>query len=101
MGGQQENLDRVSQRIAPAVLAFCQSIGLKEFFADDLRRYVRRMVGEVAPGSPDRVLRDLRRKGMIDYRVVSRSESLYQMLRVGPRPAAPANLAAAEQEALF
>jgi len=56
VGGQQENLGRVSERIGPAVLAFCASVGLREFFADDLRRYVRRMAGEVAPGSPDRVL---------------------------------------------
>jgi len=102
VGGQQENLDRVSERIGPAVLAFCASVGLREFFADDLRRYVRRMAGEVAPGSPDRVLRDLRQRGLIDYAVVSRSESLYRMLRAGPKPkAAPPNLAAAEQEALF
>jgi len=101
MSEQQANLDRVSYRINLAVMAFCRSIGVKEFYADELRRYVRRMVGEVAPGSPDRILRNLRQTGQIDYVVVSRSESLYRMLRVGPRPPAPVNLAAAEQEALF
>jgi len=82
-GEQGENLERVSVRIARSVTAFCQEH--KTFHADDLRRHVIRETGVTAPGSPDRVLRDLRQKHVLDYRVISRSESLYEVLRVPPK----------------
>ena len=44
---------------------------------------VRARVGETAPGSADRVLRDLRQRGSIDYEVVSRRSSLYRVLATG------------------
>ena len=82
--GQEDNLDRVTERIGWAVLAFCADKPYGQtFFADELRRFVRSKVGLVAPGSPDRILRLLRQKGKLDYFVVSRSESLYMMLWVG------------------
>lgn len=78
---QQENLDRVSARIGRAILEFFGRN--QEFFADELRKSVTQQVGAVAPGSADRVMRDLRQKGIIDYRCVSRSQSKYKVLRAG------------------
>lgn len=84
MSEQDENLERVSHRIRPAIWQFYQSKKLKgqpRFFAAELRDFVVRMVGHaLAPASPDRVLRDLRRKHVLDYRVVSRSQSIYEFL---------------------
>lgn len=88
MSEQQENLDRVRERIHGSVKAFCLPYAgtLKTFYADQLRRHVRLTVGEVAPGSPDRILRDLRQRQQLDYVVVSRKESLYRVLWVGHPP---------------
>lgn len=76
---QAEHLDRVSVRIGRAIVAFCAEQGL--FHADDLRAYVTANVGIVAPGSADRILRDLRQRGCLNYRVVNRRDSLYEMIR--------------------
>ena len=77
----REHLDRVSDRIAGAITAFLAS--RDTFTADELRRAVRERCGEVAPGSPDRVLRDLRQRGVVAYEVVSRKASLYRVIRLG------------------
>jgi transposase-like protein len=74
---QQENLERVSSRIGKSIIEFCRSHG--RFHADDLRKWVIRETGTAAPASADRILRDLRRRGVIGYRVVSRRESLYEV----------------------
>jgi len=80
MGEQQENLERVSSRIAGAIIEFCRAH--KRFYAEELRAYVLQATGIVAPGSADRVLRDLRQRGILDYLVISRRESLYEVLWV-------------------
>ena len=73
---QQENLDRVRSKIQEAILEFAnQRIG-QAFHADDLRRYVASQC-QVAPGSSDRVLRDLRQRGLVGYQVINRRQSLY------------------------
>ena len=74
---QQLELERVSNRIAGALIHFCRKRVGKTFHADDLRVFVMRNVGEVAPGSADRILRDLRQRGLINYHVLSRRDSLY------------------------
>lgn len=76
--GHQENLERVSARIASVVLQFCRE--RETFHADDLRRAVIRETGIAAPASADRILRDLRQKRQVIYRCLSRSESLYEVL---------------------
>lgn len=73
-----ENLERVSVRIAAAVKQFCREH--RRFHADDLRNYVTEATGINAPASADRVLRDLRQKGQLNYRLLSRSESLYEVV---------------------
>lgn len=77
---QQENLERVSSRIAWAIIRFCREH--RHFHADDLRAAVTRATGVAAPGSADRILRLLRQRGVIDYVVTNRRESLYSVTRV-------------------
>ena len=84
-GRQEEELERVSLRIGASILAFYAERGLESFFrADDLREWVSAEVGPIAPGSADRVMRDLRQKRLINYIVISRSESLYQIKPIRP-----------------
>ena len=75
--GQQENLERVSSRIGWAIVQFCREH--PRFHADELRKAVERETGIAAPASADRILRDLRQKGVIAYTVLSRRESLYEV----------------------
>lgn len=74
---QAEQLERVSVRIGAAIVAFCKSRVGKEFHADDLRAHVEASCGKTAPGSSDRILRDLRQRQVVAYRVVSRKHSRY------------------------
>lgn len=82
MDEQTENLSRVSGRIGYIITQFCDdrlAQGNPQFHMDDLRTFVDGQ-RTVAPASPDRVLRDLRKRKMVNYRVVSRSQSLYEVL---------------------
>ena len=74
------HLDRVSSRIGAAVLDFCQAH--RQFHAGELHRHVEDATGVSAPASADRILRDLRQRGVLKYRVVSRRESLYEVVEV-------------------
>ena len=76
---QKKQLQRVGIRIRNSVIEFCSNHDA--FHADELRKHVTEECGDVAPGSADRILRDLRMKGVLDYKVVSRRESLYEILR--------------------
>jgi hypothetical protein len=79
---QTENLQRVGQKIGAAIMTFYEADPDAAFHADDLRDSVRDQCGKVAPASSDRVLRDLRKKGKINYEVTNRRKSLYQFLPV-------------------
>jgi hypothetical protein len=50
------------------------------FHADDLRVFVEAATGKTAPASADRILRDMRQSGKINYEVTNRSKSLYRLL---------------------
>jgi hypothetical protein len=80
---QRENLERVSSRIAKSVLDFCRSTKWAgcDWHMEQLTRFVRADTG-VAPDSPGRILRDLRQKGLINYEVVNRRQSLYRVTGV-------------------
>lgn len=78
----ESELSRVSERIGAAIVAFCRANLGHQFHADDLRRYVREQVGEVAPESASRILRDLRQQGTIGYELVDRAASLYRVTTV-------------------
>lgn len=76
---QPEQLRRVSGKIASMVLEYVREHQI--FRGPDLHEHVAAQYS-VAPGSADRVLRSLRRDGLVDYRVVNRSASLYQVFKV-------------------
>ena len=77
---QATELSRVSSAIGRAVLAFCtQSLG-RTFHAADLQAFVSEQC-QTAPGSADRILREMRKRGFVRYEVV-RSKSLYRVLEV-------------------
>jgi hypothetical protein len=82
-----EQLQRVEANAADAVLAFYQQRLNSEdrtFTADQLRFYVSNNIsGRVSPGTPDRVLRNLRAKGLLDYVVLNRGKSLYKAVILG------------------
>lgn len=73
---QAEHLERVSSRIARSIIDFCR--GHKQFYAEELRQHVIATTGVAAPASADRILRDLRKRGIIDYVVLDRRLSFYQ-----------------------
>jgi hypothetical protein len=82
----EENLGRVAERISGAVEEFC---GLRkrfrqQFHMAELCDFVRDRTG-VAPDSPGRILRQLRSLGKLNYRVVDRRSSLYEMTRLEPK----------------
>lgn len=76
------DLERVSVRIGKAIVGFCRARLGQTFSADQLRQHVRMVVGEVAPDSPSRILRDLRQQGVVAYELVSRRDSLYRVTAV-------------------
>jgi uncharacterized membrane protein YvbJ len=85
MSEQAAQLERVTKAIKNAILAFFAErveTGESKFYADDLRMYVETHLEDhpVAPGSPDRVMRHLRQHGELNYRVLSRPSSLYEVI---------------------
>jgi len=88
-GRQEEELNRVTARIARSIITFCKGLrGTKRFHAEDLRTFVGEEA-RVAPGSADRVLRGMRQKGLLDYEVVNRAQSLYRLKSIGKKKAVP------------
>jgi hypothetical protein len=82
---QAAHLDRVQSKIAAAVLAFCRmrlATPSREFTMGELVYYVGYQVENVAPDSPSRILRQLRREGAVGYVVVNRRQSLYRVTGV-------------------
>lgn len=74
---QDRELTRVTSRIGTAIHAFCTARVGKTFTAAELREHVATACGTTAPASADRVLRQLRKQGVVAYRVVNRSASTY------------------------
>jgi len=75
---------RVYDHIAPLVLEFAAAYTGKQFHAEDLRRFVLKHAPAVAPNSPYRILYELKREGRLNYKVISRSQSLYQFTPIEP-----------------
>lgn len=75
---QAKQIKRVTTRIGRIVVDFCRQHTGREFHAADLVAYVEDH-SDGAPASPDRILRDLRQRGVVSYHVVSRSKSLYRI----------------------
>jgi hypothetical protein len=89
--GQTANLKRVAAHIGGIILSFCKdkiSKGTPYFHAAELRDHVAKVAPWVAPDSPSRILRDLRQRGAVKYKLVSRAKSFYRLTSVRRRAAA-------------
>lgn len=74
-----QQLDRVMKGIGAAVLDFCRARSV--FRGADLCDYVRQRCGGT-PESAARILRQLRRQGLVEYENTVRAGSLYTVRRV-------------------
>jgi len=82
MSEQQHHLTRVTDNIGATVVEFCQRRLGSGFCAAELRGYVTQRHPLIAPESPGRILRELKKRGVVDYELVSRAQSLYRMVSV-------------------
>lgn len=81
MSTQDDHLERVVDKIAPAILTFYAhklALGELQFHMEELQRYVAVRYPS-APDSPSRVMRDLRQRKQLDYKVLNRRASLYEI----------------------
>jgi len=74
------HLATVNKRLRAAIFAFRAKVVMAPFHAEDLSTFVTDQVGKCAPGSADRVLRDLRQTGHLNYEVLDRANSRYRFL---------------------
>jgi hypothetical protein len=79
--GEEQELRRVGGEIAPLVLEFARKYEGIEFHARELWEYVS-WSKQVAPDSPNRILRLLARHGFLTYVVIDRTRSLYRVTEV-------------------
>ena len=76
MNEQTQQLNRVRTAIAKYVTDFIDEHEGRTFSNAELHNYVAER-SPIAPGSADRVLRDLKSKGAVRYELRDRSKSLY------------------------
>ncbi len=89
---QAAHIERVHDKIAGPIVSFCQerlATAVPRFHMHELVAYVLQHVPDTAPDSSSRILRALSSEGVIGYKVVSRRESLYEILSVGVWPPPP------------
>ena len=82
MNEQEDNLDRVKNAIGDQVEAFIKdrwASGKLMFFIKELHDYIAARL-EIAPASPQRILQQLRLEGKINYVVLDRRASKYQVV---------------------
>ncbi len=80
---QEIELKRVKSKTSDWILEFFNAHQInEEFHAEDLHNFVKAKAN-IAPASADRIMRDMKQNGEINYEVVSRSQSLYKKLAVG------------------
>ena len=85
---QTEELSRVQANIGELVQQFVLDrwqTGQPRFYIQDLHDYIAART-QIAPASPDRILRHLRLEGKFDYKVVNRSDSCYEITAINPGP---------------
>ena len=79
---QHAHLRRVRERLEGLILEYAAGVGVGgQFHMEALTAYVQARV-PVAPDSPGRILRQLRQRRRLAYRVISRKASLYELLPV-------------------
>jgi hypothetical protein len=77
---QRENIARVYQRIAPGIIEFFRTHGPgARFHVEELRAWIEARFPNTAPDSAGRIMRDLREHQIIDYTVINRRASLYEI----------------------
>lgn len=76
-------LVRARSRIGAAVVDYCRAHLYRAWHASSLRAYVEEQCGPVAPDSPARILRELRRDGVVAY-TSDRSAGMYLVTEVAP-----------------
>ena len=82
MSDSPENRKRVRGKIVELIKEFCQID--RTFHMSELNAHIAAgFDGYVAPDSPGRIMRMLKQEGIINYELVSRSQSKY---RVVPSP---------------
>jgi hypothetical protein len=79
---QHKHLARVADNIGETVVEFMRRHVRKAFRADALRSYVTARHPGIAPESPGRIMRDLRKRGLVEYELVSRAQSMYHVVSV-------------------
>lgn len=72
-----KQLRRVECKLGAAILTFCKNN--QRFHLADLQAYVISLGISHSPSSPDRILRLLRAGKQLNYRVIDRSKSLYEV----------------------
>lgn len=80
---QIQEAERVAGAIGGTILRWAAARarrGALEFHMEELREHVG---DSRAPDSPGRILRLLRQKKILDYRVVNRARSLYCLVNIG------------------
>lgn len=82
MTTHHEEHDRVKLAIRKHIIAFAMDHMGRHFHMEELTRYVRRQGPSTAPDSAGRILRALRQDGVIDYLLVSRHDSEYEIVSV-------------------
>ena len=76
----------MKKSIAQVIIKFVNEHIGQEFTGRTLRTYVLVNISSViAPGSPDRIMRELKKKKLINYELVSRHESLYKAVPLVPK----------------
>jgi len=81
---QAAELSRVQANIGNLVERFVRDrwqTAQPRFYIQDLHDYIAART-QIAPASPDRILRQLRLEGKFDYKVVNRSDSCYEITSV-------------------
>ncbi len=76
VSNDRQERERVRSRIEALIREFCRENDT--FHMDQLTFYVQARM-KVAPDSPGRILRQLRQQRRLNYDVISRRESLYQV----------------------
>lgn len=85
---QAAELSRVQANIGNLVETFVRDrwqTAQPRFYIQDLHDYIAART-QIAPASPDRILRQLRLEGKFDYKVVNRSDSCYEITAVNSGP---------------
>ena len=83
-----DDLDRVTKRLRPAIMAFLRERKAGEnFTAAELLLYVRKRDPQCAPGSPCRALRALRAKGAARVTCPDKPSGVYVVVEPPPEPA--------------